>query len=259
MQGCVCPHPPILIPEIGRASRQAISATVNAMERLAEALGDHHTLVIISPHTPGYVDAHTVKTAPRLRGDFAAFGCPDAGSELANDVEFADALLAAAHEQGVVVIEPEPSPVLDHGVLVPMHFLRAGSLVSLSVAGAYDQHRILGQLVRGCADDLGRDVAFVASADLSHRLTPSAPAGYDAQGSVFDRRVVQLLSEGDFAGLTGLDDKLVQAAGQCGLRSLVALGGFLGDEAVRDPQIFSYEGPFGVGYLVAGFGLTEAV
>jgi hypothetical protein len=51
----------------------------------------------------------------------------------------------------------------------------------------------------------------------------------------------------------------VQAAGQCGLRSLVALGGFLGDEAVRDPQIFSYEGPFGVGYLVAGFGLTEAV
>ena len=38
-----------------------------------------------------------------------------------------------------------------------------------------------------------------------------------------------------------------------------ALGGFLGDEAVRDPQIFSYEGPFGVGYLVAGFGLTEAV
>ena len=51
----------------------------------------------------------------------------------------------------------------------------------------------------------------------------------------------------------------MQAAGQCGLRSLVALGGFLGDEAVRDPQIFSYEGPFGVGYLVAGFGLTEAV
>ena len=113
--------------------------------------------------------------------------------------------------------------------------------------------------MRRCAEELRRDVVFVASADLSHRLTPSAPAGYDPQGSVFDRRVVELLSEGDFAGLTLLDDKLVQAAGQCGLRSLIALGGFLGDEASRNPQIFSYEGPFGVGYLVAGFGLADAV
>jgi AmmeMemoRadiSam system protein B len=259
MQGCVCPHPPILIPEIGRASRQAIAATVTAMERLADALGDQRTVVIISPHTPGYVDAHTVKTAPTLRGDFGAFGCPDVGSQIANDVELANAIVAAAHEQDTVVIEPESSGLLDHGVLVPMHFLHAASLVSLSVVDAYEDHRALGQLVRRCADDLGRDVVFAASADLSHRLTPSAPAGYDPQGSVFDRRVVELLSEGDFASLTLLDDKLIHAAGQCGLRSLVALGGFLGDEASRDPQILSYEGPFGVGYLVAGFGLAEAV
>ncbi len=258
MQGCVCPHPPILISEIGRASRQAITATVTAMERLADAAGDHRTVVIISPHTPGYVDTHTIKTAPTLQGDFGAFGCPDVGSQFANDVELANALLAAAHEHETVVIEPEPSGLLDHGVLVPMHFIRAGSLVSLSVVGAYDTHRELGQLVRRCAVELERDVMFVAAADLSHRLTPSAPAGYDAQGSVFDRRVVELLSEGDFAGLALLDDKLIQAAGQCGLRSLIALGGFLGDEASRNPQIFSYEGPFGVGYLVAGFGLAEA-
>jgi len=259
MQGCVCPHPPILIPEIGRTSREAIAATVAAMERLADALGDERTVVIISPHTPGFTDAHTVKTAPTLRGDFGDFARSEVGTEIANDVEFANALLAAAHDHETVVVQPEPSGVLDHGVLVPMHFIRASALVSLSVVGAYEHHRALGQLVRRCAEELGRDVVFVASADLSHRLTQSAPAGYDPQGSVFDRRVVELLSEGDFAGLTLLDDKLVHAAGQCGLRSLIALGGFLGDEASRNPQIFSYEGPFGVGYLVAGFGLADAV
>jgi hypothetical protein len=35
---------------------------------------------------------------------------------------------------------------------------------------------------------------------------------------------------------------------------LVALGGFLGDDATVDPEIFSSEGPYGVGYLVARFG-----
>ena len=237
MQGCVCPHPPILIPEIGRASRQAIAATVASMERLADALGDGRTMIIISPHTPGYVDAYTVKTAPTLQGDFGDFARSEVGCEIANDLEFAGALLAAANEEGTLAVQPDPSVWLDHGVMVPMHFLRASSLVSLSVVSAYESHRALGQLVRRCAEDLGRDVVFVASADLSHRLTPSAPAGYDPHGSAFDRRVVELLSEGDFAGLALLDDKLVKAAGQCGLRSLIALGGFLGDEAARNPRL----------------------
>jgi hypothetical protein len=47
----------------------------------------------------------------------------------------------------------------------------------------------------------------------------------------------------------------VRAAGECGLRSLYALGGFLGDEASAKPKLLSYEGPFGVGYAVASYGL----
>jgi len=42
------------------------------------------------------------------------------------------------------------------------------------------------------------------------------------------------------------------------MRSFVALGGFLGDEAMVDPEILSYEGPYGVGYLVARFGPRPA-
>ncbi len=95
---------------------------------------------------------------------------------------------------------------------------------------------------------------FVASGDLSHRLTRTAPAGYDPRGKDFDETVVELMRIGDFAALTALDRDLVHGAGECGLRSLVALGGFLGDEATSDPEVYSYEGPFGVGYLVARFG-----
>ena len=112
--------------------------------------------------------------------------------------------------------------------------------------------------MRTVAEQLGRDLLFVASGDMSHRLIRGAPAGYDERGPVFDRRVVELLSKGDFDSLEKLDDNLVQRAGECGLRSLIALGGFLGADASRNPQVFSYEVPFGVCYLVAGFGLAAA-
>ena len=118
----------------------------------------------------------------------------------------------------------------------------------------YAEHRTLGQLVRRCAEELGRDTLFLASGDLSHALTHGAPAPYDPRGKLFDDEVVSLLGVGDFAGLTRIEPILLEGAAECGLRSFVALGGFLGDDATVDPEILSYEGPFGVGYLVARFG-----
>ena len=67
---------------------------------------------------------------------------------------------------------------------------------------------------------------FVASGDMSHRLTIDGPYHFDPNGPVFDKAVVELLEKGDFAGLEQLDPAVVQAAGECGLRSLFALGAF---------------------------------
>jgi len=252
MQGCACPHPPLLIPEVGRNDLGEVQATVDGMRRLAEAVGERETTVIISPHTPVYRSTFTVRSAPRLHGDLGRFGAPGARQSYDNDLEFVDTLVETAFLEGVE-LERVDEPGLDHGILVPMHFLRTRRLVSLSIVAEYEPHRALGTAVRRAAEAAGQDVFFVASADLSHRLLPGAPAGYDERGQAFDHRVVELLSEGDFEGLTAIDPATIERAGECGLRSLIALGGFLGDEAAANPQVFSYEGPFGVGYLVAGF------
>jgi aromatic ring-opening dioxygenase LigB subunit len=257
MLGCVCPHPPLLVPEIGRDGRAAVSATIAAMQRLSDLLGPLDTVVAISPHTPGYGDAFTVKSAGTLHGDFAAFGCPTVGRELPCDLEFVDLLLESAHLGGLL-LESVDDDSLDHGVLVPLTFLAPQRLVSLSVASSYESHKALGSLVRRCADQLARPVLFLASGDLSHRLIPSAPAGFDPRGRVFDASIVELLEQGDFDGLSNLDRSLVAGAGECGLRSLIALGAYLGDDARTNPQVLNYEGPYGVGYLVGAFGLEAA-
>ena len=257
MQGCICPHPPLLIPEIGGDALGDVGATVRGMEALAADVGEPETIVVVSPHTPGYADAHVVNVAPRMRGDFGSFGCPQAAFAFDNDTPFVDLLLALAGGDKDVAITPGEGDLLDHGVLVPLSFLRPQRLVSLSIVNAYGEHRALGQLVRRCAEELGRDVLFVASGDLSHRLIPSAPAGYDPRGKAFDEVLLRAFEAGDFAALSSLDRGIVAGAGECGLRSFIALGGFLGDDAHDDPRVYSYEGPFGVGYLVARFGRRE--
>ena len=44
MQGCICPHPPLLIPEIGGGSLEKVDATVQAMTAVAVAMGKETVL-----------------------------------------------------------------------------------------------------------------------------------------------------------------------------------------------------------------------
>jgi AmmeMemoRadiSam system protein A len=97
---------------------------------------------------------------------------------------------------------------------------------------------------------VGRRVAFIASGDLSHRLKPQAPAGYNPNAHVFDEQVVDALRANDPAKIIDIDFNLRRLAGECGYRSmLVAIGA--SSELPLSCEVLSYEAPFGVGYLVA--------
>jgi AmmeMemoRadiSam system protein A len=97
---------------------------------------------------------------------------------------------------------------------------------------------------------VGRRVAFIASGDLSHRLKPQAPAGYNPNAHVFDEQVVDALRSNDPQKIIDIDFNLRRLAGECGYRSLlVAIGASA--ELPLSCEVLSYEAPFGVGYLVA--------
>ena len=113
-----------------------------------------------------------------------------------------------------------------------------------------EDHIRFGACVRRAAAAEGRAVAFVASGDLSHRLKPGAPAGYDPEARLFDEQVVAAISSSDPLGIARVDQGLRRRAGECGYRSmLVALGTLAG--AAINCEVLHYEAPFGVGYLVA--------
>lgn len=257
--GIIAPHPPIMVTEVGGSRAEVTAESARSMREAEDLLRSFgpSTLVLMSPHAPVVRDAFVIDASEHYDGDLGAFGVPQVRLTPAGDPALAAAIVAEAETEGIPIVSRSVSAslqpgVLDHGSLVPLSFLdREGryQLVVLSLSFLpLATHRMLGRCIRRAAELLGRRTAFVASGDCSHRLTPDAPAGYSPRASDFDAELVRLLSADDYAGLERIDPSLIQAAGECGLRSFVTLGGYLEGSGAHT-EVLSYEGPWGVGYL----------
>lgn len=258
--GCIVPHPPLMVPTVGRGQERAIAATLEAMETLCQRLEKQkpQTALVISPHGQYHDNAMGILTAASCDGDMRRWGARGPTHHFDNDLEMVKLIRKEAEEAGVAVKSiGEKGYELDHGVMAPFHYLlpavKGVALVPLTFSWLpLEAHFAFGKAIRRAAEQSKKKVAIIASGDLSHRLIPGAPAGYDPQGKVFDEKLVQALSRLDTKSILNFDRELVERAGECGLRSFVILLGALDGLKVK-PEVLSYEGPFGVGYLVASF------
>jgi AmmeMemoRadiSam system protein A/AmmeMemoRadiSam system protein B len=252
----IAPHPPIMVPEVGHESIAAVRGSIEAMAELTQRViaSGAETLVLISPHAPLQPDAFVAYQGPRLYGDFANFRAPEATVDALLDAGLLDAIANEAEEQSYEVVRLRARE-LDHGTAVPLYFLQHngwhGSVIALGYSFlANDDHLRFGECVKRAADSMGRPVAFVASGDLSHRLKPEAPAGYNPDAHLFDEEVVDALRANSPDRIINIDQELRKVAGECGYRSmLVAFGAT--SELPLSCEVLNYEAPFGVGYLVA--------
>jgi len=100
-------------------------------------------------------------------------------------------------------------------------------------------------------------VVLIASGDMSHCLKEEGPYGFNPDGPKYDKALIDALKKKDIETILKLDD-LYPEAGECGLRSFCFLLGILEASGINwQPEILSYEGPFGVGYLVVNFKLSR--
>jgi aromatic ring-opening dioxygenase LigB subunit len=265
------PHPPIMIPDVGKHELHTIKDTVAAAEHVSQVIKELNpqTVVLITPHGPVFEDAACISIHPRLKGNFAAFGAPETGMGFETDGLLVRHILRKAERLGVHVVELTEhlaktyrlSLQLDHGALVPLYYLHRagfkGQLVHISMGMLpYEEMYTLGKAVQAAIETVDKRVAVIASGDLSHRLIPGAPAGYNPRGAEFDQLVIQALKTVDVKSLLAMDKNLIEAAGECGLRPICFLMGVLGGYEV-DAQVLSYEGPYGVGYAIALFTMKE--
>jgi AmmeMemoRadiSam system protein A/AmmeMemoRadiSam system protein B len=252
----IAPHPPIMVPEVGRDAAEEVRGSIDAMRDFTRRLIESgaKTVVIISPHAPLEAHAFVAYQDATLYGDFANFRAPETKVEAPLDEELLRSITRSAAEQGYDVIGIKGYE-LDHGTAVPLYFLQRngwrGSLVALGYNFlSNEDHLRFGSSIRGAVEALERPTAIVASGDLSHRLKPTAPAGYQPQAHLFDEEVVNSLRACQPGLIIDIDPDLRKLAGECGYRSmLVAFGATQGLKS--NCEVLHYEAPFGVGYMVA--------
>lgn len=270
------PHPPLIIPGVADDKRSGIDATTQAYEEVGRRVAALRpdTVVLSSPHAETYLDYLHVSGGVRAKGSFARFGAPQARYEATYDRPFVEALCDEAAALGIPAgTAGERTPELDHGTMIPLHFvyeawhernreegadLPLPRVVRMGISGLSPlEHYRMGQAVQHVADRLGRRVVYVASGDLSHKLLADGPYGFAKEGPELDERICDAFRTGNFLELLTMEPGFCERAAECGLRSFQIMAGALDRTPVR-PELLGYEGPFGVGYGVAAFTVTGA-
>jgi len=255
----ITPHPPVLLPEIGKENLAKIQNTASAMEKLEQELyaARPDSIVVISPHGQILEDAFNVNLSADYKANFKEFGDFSLELNFKSDYMSIQEIRASDESQKQVPIVLTSSQELDHGFSVPLYYLtkhlKSIPIIPITYSTLdWEQHFNFGNFLHGQLSKISKRFAIVASGDLSHRLTKDAPGGYSKKGEEFDKKLVELIRANKIDEILKFDPKLAQEAGECGLRSILILLGILKQMNVV-PEILSYEGPFGVGYMVANY------
>jgi len=262
------PHPPLIIPDVGRGEEERISRTVESYRDVAERIAalKPETVAVVSPHSVMYRDYIHISPGEGARGDFGQFGAPGASVNARYDVSFREELCRKAEENGIsagTLGDVNAKAELDHATMIPLWFLNHVytdyKILRIGISGLpFRTHFELGKKIAETAAELKRRTFFIASGDLSHCLKEDGPYGFRKEGPEYDRQIMEIMGNGDFQKLLSLDEGFCDEAGECGQRGFCMLAGAL-ENLAFSPEKLSYEGPFGVGYGVCFYSVANVI
>ena len=250
------PHGPSLIPTISGEKIAKAKKTVTALTDLEKRLYLTHpdTIMVLSPHgkaIPGQASIYfdeTHECTLREIGDYSTkLTCSP-------DVELIEKLRHHAINSGIQMTLKTVKD-LDYGVVVPLWYLtkhlKKVKIIALNshIEGLKENYN-LGKILKEELVKTNRRVAIIASTDLAH----SALTYSSEKAKEFDSSLVKLIENNNIPGLLALEREGLDLAKPCGLSQLLLLLGML-DGMAYTTQNYSYEAPFGVGYLVTHFKL----
>lgn len=268
----IMPHPPIIIPEIGKGEDKKIINTQRACSEIAKEIKElaPQVVIVITPHGPMFSDGVAISHIDNISGNFGAFGEPSIKFTKKINIPLTNEIISNADELGIPMVpitlnsskKYNIAVELDHGTMVPLYFIDQEysnyEIVHITYGGIslFDLYK-LGTAIKRSVEDEGYKAVVVGSGDLSHRLSNKGPYEYNPLGPLFDEQVINLLKLGDIEGIFNMDKKLIEGAGECGMRSIYVLLGTMQGYTIKG-DCLSYEGPFGVGYGVVKFNLTKS-
>lgn len=254
------PHPPLIVPAVGKGGEKQIEATARAYEQVAEEIRTlkPDTLIITSPHSVMYSDYFHISPGDGASGSFRGFRAPGVRFTEKYDTALVERLCALADADGFPAgTLGERDNTLDHGTMVPLWFIRqkysGGELVRIGLSGLpLTDHYRLGQYIARAAEETGKRAVLIASGDLSHKLQEYGPYGFAEEGPEYDRRIMDVCGRAAFGELFDFSESFCDKAAECGHRSFVIMAGAFDGLSVRATAL-SHQDVTGVGYGICTF------
>ena len=259
------PHPPMIVPAVGRGSEKQITKTIRAYESVADEIAalKPETIIISSPHSVLYGNYFHISPGKSATGDFSRFRAPGVSFREEYDTELAGKICDIAEAKGFPAgTQGERDRHLDHGTMVPLYFVeqqyRDFRLIRIGLSGLpLTEHYAFGQIIGEAVRETGRKVVYIASGDLSHKLQEYGPYGFTPEGPEYDKRIMDVCSRGAFGEMLDFDENFCDKAAECGHRSFVIMAGVLDGLSVEARQL-CHEDVTGVGYGICTFHPGEA-
>lgn len=254
------PHSPLLLEEINKDRLAQVKKTKNAMKELSDELYAVHpdTIILLSAHPTVEQKAFSIAVSDPYIFDISEFGQFNFERKIHPDIMLIDRLQRSlrSSDQPITLNTDES---LSYAAAVPIELLTERlpnvKLVPITYSNLDAKaHFQFGQAMKDEVMASNKRIAIIVSADLSHALNTESPAGFHADGPIYDEKIQELIIAKNTAGLLRMDEDLVKNAQQTNYRLLCILFGLLEHTSVT-PQILSYESPFGVGYITANFAL----
>lgn len=259
IKGYMVPHPPVILPEIGRGEERKCEATVRSFHMMAEEIAalKPELLIFLTPHAAMYRDWFDVSDGTQAEGDFGAFRCPQLKMEAVYDTEWISVLESILPDGFPAGTEYHRERELDHGTMVPLRFISGKysgfRIVRIGMSGLpLTMHYQLGMYIRKACSETGRKAVIIASGDLSHCQKKDGPYGYRPEGPAYDKRIMEVMGTADFGELFSFSPAFLRNAMECGHRPFVMMAGAFDGISVVS-EAYSHEAPFGVGYGVCAF------
>ena len=255
------PHPPIILPQVGRGEESKIQKTIDAYDEVAKKIAslEPDTIIISSPHSTMYADYFRISPNRAAVGDMSRFNAPMVSFYEEYDTQLVDMIckMASKRQEFPAGTMGSVDDGLDHGTMIPLYFIKkyysSFKLVRIGLSGlSLPMHYEMGMIIKDALEQVDRKAVFVASGDLSHKMKADGPYGFAVEGPEYDERVMKVCASAAFDKLLEFDEGFCNRAAECGHRSFVIMAGAL-DKTKVDAHYLSHEATFGVGYGICVF------
>jgi aromatic ring-opening dioxygenase LigB subunit len=265
---CIAPHGGELIPELGDGPPERAQRTRDAMIELGRRCEARkpETLVVLTPHGIAIEGHACVSIARTAYGEVAGSNGQALRGGFTGDLELAEAIARAAEARDVrgvrAALDAQGAPIegvpLDFGVLIPLYFLcgemRSVEIVAVCPARDVPRRELVdfGRAVADAANQTGRRVGIVCSADQGHGHSADGPYGLSPHSPGYDRAYCEAVRGGDLGRLMRWRNDWIESAMPDSFWQTLMLHGAL-SEVPLNAELLSYEAPTYFGMACAAF------